>query len=104
MFRQESKVTKQTTPFEQQVPLNFFKLGVPEKIIKERTGHRSLEALRVYERTTCEQLKAVSTILSADKNNIQAGYRAAALRLWSTVTTSVSASMAQSRWPALFAI
>ena len=27
----------------------LFEAGVPEKIIKERTGHRSLEALRLYE-------------------------------------------------------
>ena len=45
----------------------LFEVGIPEKIIKERTGHRSLEALRLYERTTCEQQQAVSMILSADK-------------------------------------
>ena len=45
----------------------LFEAGVPEKIIKESTGHRSLEALRLYERTTNEQQKAVSAILSADK-------------------------------------
>ena len=42
----------------------LFEAGVPEKIIKERTAHRSLEALRLYERTTNKQLSA---ILSADK-------------------------------------
>ena len=45
----------------------LFEAGVPEKIIKERTGHRSLEALRVYERTTFGQQQAVSTVLSAEK-------------------------------------
>ena len=45
----------------------LFEAGVPKKIIKERTGHRSLEALRLYERTTSDQQKAVSSILSADK-------------------------------------
>ena len=30
----------------------MFRAGVPEKIIQERTGHRSLKALRTYERTT----------------------------------------------------
>ena len=29
----------------------MYATGVPEKVIQERTGHRSLEALRVYERT-----------------------------------------------------
>ena len=27
----------------------MFRRGVPEKLIQERTGHRSLEALRSYE-------------------------------------------------------
>ena len=30
----------------------MFQAGVPEKIVQERTGHRSLEALRMYECTT----------------------------------------------------
>ena len=42
----------------------LFDSGVPEKIIQERTGHRSLEPLRTYERTTEHQHKAVSTPLS----------------------------------------
>ena len=45
----------------------LFKAGVPEKIIKERTGHRSLEALRIYERSSTEQHKAVSVILSSSE-------------------------------------
>ncbi len=45
----------------------LFQAGVPEKIIKERTGHHSLEALRTYERTTTEQHQAISDILSAEK-------------------------------------
>ena len=28
----------------------MFRSGAPEKLIQERTGHRSLEALRCYER------------------------------------------------------
>ena len=39
--------------------------GVPEKMIQERTGHRSLEALRMYERTNQSQHQAVSAVLSA---------------------------------------
>ena len=30
----------------------LFKRGVPEKIVQERTEHRSLEALRTYERSS----------------------------------------------------
>ena len=44
----------------------LYESGVPEKLIQERTGHRSLEALRVilYERTSIlkQQNKAVSSI------------------------------------------
>ena len=45
----------------------LFEAGVPEKIIKERTGHRSLDALRCYEKTTCTQHNAVSSILCQNK-------------------------------------
>ena len=34
--------------------------NVPEKLISEKTGHRSLTALRVYERTSCVQEQAVT--------------------------------------------
>jgi site-specific recombinase XerD len=33
------------------------KSGVPEKVIQERTGHKSLDALRVYERTNTHSMK-----------------------------------------------
>ncbi len=39
--------------------------GVPEREIQQRTGHRSLEALRKYERTGEQQHKAVSSMLSS---------------------------------------
>ncbi len=46
----------------------LFQAGVPEKNIKERTGHYSLEALRTYEQTTTEQHQAIYfDILSAEK-------------------------------------
>ena len=45
----------------------LFQGNVPEKVIQERTGHRSLEALRQYERTTTEQHKAVSWVLGSEK-------------------------------------
>ena len=37
---------------------------MPEKVIQERTGHRSLETLHVYERTSTLQQEAASSILS----------------------------------------
>ena len=43
----------------------LYNAGVPEKIIKEQTGHRSTDGLRVYERTSQNQHQAVSKILSS---------------------------------------
>ena len=40
----------------------LFEKGVSEKIIQEHTGHRSLEALRIYEHTNTAQHQAVSNI------------------------------------------
>ena len=48
-------------------PTNLYTANVQEKMIQQRTGHRSLKALRTYERTT-EQELAVSKILTTDKN------------------------------------
>ena len=42
----------------------LFDAGVPERIIQGRTGHKSIEALRVYERVTDDQLCMVSKVLS----------------------------------------
>ena len=35
----------------------LYMAGVPEKIIQERTGHKSTEALRMYEKKKKKQLK-----------------------------------------------
>ena len=45
----------------------LFEAGVDEKIIQSRSGHRSTEALRMYERITPDQEKAVSSILSCSE-------------------------------------
>ena len=42
----------------------MFNAGVPEKIVAEVTGHKSLNALRQYERTTEVQFKAVGESIS----------------------------------------
>ena len=47
----------------------LYQADVPEKLIQERTGHRSLNALRVYERTTTHQQQAVSSLLSISHNH-----------------------------------
>ena len=46
----------------------MYEKGAPEKLIQERTGHRSLEALRAYERTSANQHRAVSHLLSTSTN------------------------------------
>ena len=43
----------------------LFDAGVPESLIQKRTGHRSLDALRMYERVTPQQEKAVSDVLAS---------------------------------------
>ncbi len=42
----------------------MFAANVPEKLIAERTGHRSTKGLRVYERTSMEQKQSVSDIIA----------------------------------------
>ena len=44
---------------------SLYKGGVSEQEIQQRTGHRSIEALRKYERTGEEQHKAVSSMFSS---------------------------------------
>lgn len=43
----------------------MYESGVPEKVIQERTGHRWLEALRMYKRTNTQQHETVSKVLTA---------------------------------------
>ena len=42
----------------------MFQSGVPEKIVAEVTGHKSMKALRQYERTTEQQFQAVGNSIS----------------------------------------
>ena len=42
----------------------MFAAGVPEKLVKSVTGHKSTKALELYERPTVEQEKAVSKVLT----------------------------------------
>ena len=44
---------------------NLYTANVSEKLIQQRTGHRSVKALCIYERTTGEQELAVSKILTS---------------------------------------
>ena len=63
---QEASMTKKATNHSLRATgtTEMYRCGVPENVIKERTGHKSLDGLRTYERTTLEQQKAVSKILT----------------------------------------
>ncbi len=42
----------------------LYQSGVDEQLVMERTGHRSLEGVRTYKRTSSEQREALSDILN----------------------------------------
>ena len=46
----------------------MYNFEVPEKLIQERTGHRSLKALRVYEWSSDNQHQAVPSLLSSSSS------------------------------------
>ena len=48
----------------------LFQAQVPEKLIQQRTGHRSLDALRQYERTSTTQLFDVSNVMSGTSDGM----------------------------------
>ena len=48
---------------------SMFAAGVPEKLIKNVTGHKSTKALEVYERPTVQQQQAVSRVLSTPSSS-----------------------------------
>ena len=43
----------------------LYAAGIPEHLIQQHTGHRSIEALRLYERPTQQQQRAVSDVLAS---------------------------------------
>ena len=56
----------------------LFEANVPEKLIQERTGHKSLDALRKYECTSVVQQKAVSSVIcSSNQTSFQASINSA---------------------------
>ena len=60
-----SQATKQIIVCGRQGLRSYMKHKFQKKIIQERTGHRSLECLRMYEHTSDKQQQAVSNILSS---------------------------------------
>ena len=51
----------------------MFACNVPEKVIQEKTGHRSLAGLRAYERTTTKQEQVVAKILETGECSENSG-------------------------------
>ena len=49
---------------------DLFQAGVPDKIIKERSGHLSMDGLRQYQRTTSEQEENVSKVLASGSSYV----------------------------------
>lgn len=50
---------------------HLFSYNVPEKLIQEKTGHRSLAGLCAYECTTTKQEQAITKILSSSTKFIE---------------------------------
>ena len=51
----------------------MFSKGVPEKLIAEKTGHRSLKALRFYERTNPEMERALNEVIADPTKEFSVG-------------------------------
>ncbi len=85
----------------------MFEAGVPEKLIRQRTGHRSLDALRIYERSSIEQQRAVLQIVSATENFIFENARfntSAIIRSSSSLTAFWLAFSQRDQWTWWFSI
>lgn len=66
MFAEVGVVGKSNHSLRATGATELYTAHVPEKMIQQRTGHRSLKALRTYERVTEDQELAVSRILTSD--------------------------------------
>ena len=43
-------------------------MGVPDKLITERTGHKSLNSLHTYQRVSAKERESVSDVLKGSKS------------------------------------
>ena len=73
----------------------MYNSGIPEKTIQSRTGHNSIEALRVYERPSKEQQAKACKALACTQTRPVPATTTAAL---SDVTNHFS-SFCQPKWP-----
>ena len=51
----------------------LYSAGIDEQLVMERTGHRSLEGIRSYKRTSAEQKEVVSDLLTKKPCNSSSG-------------------------------
>ena len=49
---------------------NLYDNGVPEQVIQETTGHRSVEGVRAYKRTSSAMKRKVSAILNQSESSL----------------------------------
>ena len=70
----------------------LFKANVPEKVIQERTGHRSVDALRQYKHSTERQHSAASTILAVSR---EVDYQKALLHPFASENPTTGSSVAR---------
>ena len=68
----------------------MFAANVPEKLIQSRTGHCSLEALRVYERPSHEKHQAVSNVLTSAESQWSFGDELTNIQSTAEPTTTLS--------------
>ena len=76
----------------------MFQEGLPEKLIQERTGHRSAEALRQYQRTSEEQKIMASHIMNgtlADNPKLQSTSHSAMQQLLPCTSSSIQPAAQQ---------
>ena len=76
----------------------MFTANVPKKLIQSRTGHRTVEALRQYERPSYDQHQAVSNVLTSVEPKRSFGKELTNLRSSASHCTGViSRSTAENR-------
>ena len=73
-----------------------FQAGCSENLILQRTGHRSLEALRQYERTSQSQLLGVSDVMAGVKSTQQKQSMSSTVTKKSSLVVNTSPTIALS--------
>ena len=74
----------------------LFQAGCSEKLIQQRTGHRSLEALRQYEHTSQSQLLGVSDVMAGVKSTQQKQSMSSTVTKKSSLVVNTSPTIALS--------